>query len=420
MINIQKESIYKNHYKKEQYSSFSGKPNVSRVFSTLEKRPLIDLVARDILCYNIPQFSLARTKEELFDMAPNSLALTGITVGSMLVLPPLLSHPVSWITKVPVDSLRKELTPELIQKMTPKVKLARLAVAGGFFFPFAAAFMASPFGRNWLTLKRTKTADFDQIIGVKDQNKGSKDLQEKLDYQKSMVAKVLGIGIALGAATLLGFASLSRSGKNMSGKGKKVIDKLFENFSLKGQKSNEVSGSLATMLFWLIPPYLGWALAARSKNEKIENAVKGTNSVLWFCLFTPMIVKDFFLKKFMKADIKTGAEGLSNRWVRSFKGVIPAYQTIEKLEEPLKQQGLKIKNRYTAASWIIPVLMLATTPQLINIYFTKKRAAKQTEKQNNSYEKNIYFGYYHKLCEQKGENDVWKKCIRSFLHTQEA
>ena len=106
-------------------------------------------------------------------------------------------------------------------------------------------------------------------------------------------------------------------------------------------------------------------MAARSKNERIEHTVKGVNSVLWFCLFTPLVVKDFFLKKFMKAGIQTGAEGMASRFKRSIGGNIPSYRELMKLQGPLRQQALKIKNQYTLASWVIPVTMLVLLQQML-------------------------------------------------------
>jgi hypothetical protein len=351
---------------------FSG-VGLTSAFTTLETRPLVDLVARDVACYNIPQFALARTKDEFLDMAPNSLALTGITVGSMVTLPPLLRYPVSWLTKIPLIDLKKQLTPELIQKLPLKNKLARLAVAGGFLFPFAAAFAATPFFRNWLTLKRTGTADFEQLIGLEKRTSDPKEVEKKLHYQKSMFKKTLLWGAGLGTGSLLAFSVAARLLKNPGVFTEKLLHSLFTSFALRGKTSSEVGGALSAGLFWLFPPYLGWLIAARTKNERIEHAVKATNSVLWFCLFTPLVVKDLFLKKMMNIGVKTGGEEIKNRWVRSFKGELPSYQAIAKFQEPLKKQALKIKNRYVFASWVIPVFMLATTPQLINIYFTRRR-----------------------------------------------
>lgn len=376
-------------------------PTLTRVFRHLDTHPMQDLVARDILCYNIPQFALARSRDELLDMMPNSLSLTAVTIAGQVALSPALQVVASKLTGLPLKELQHQLTPELMGKLAMNNKLGRLAVALGFYFPFAAGFAAAPFWRNWLTLKRTGTADFEKIIGLR---KGQKQqqvalepkpnrspaeeakYQTQLGYNQQMTLKTLALGAGLGLVSLLGFSGLSR----MATRGKVVapaaMDKLFSLFALGGKRSSEVRGNLATMLFWLLPPYLGWLVAARSHNERIEHGVKSLNSVLWFSLFTPLFIKGPFLKTFEALGLKTGAEAIGARAGnavqnalatvhKGLSGSVPSYEAIEHITASAadKLKALVTKNKYMTWSWLVPVTMLATTPQLLNIYFTRRR-----------------------------------------------
>lgn len=373
-----------------QAMGWMANPNhwTTKAFTALENSPMVDIGVRDVACYLIPQLAMARSWKEFFDILPVSLMLLGITIGGMKIVPPLLRRPVGWITQTAPKELSEKLTPELLQKLPLHNKLGRLAVAFGFLFPFAAGFVASPFARNWITLKRTGTANFEEIIGLKKggSKKNERTPEEEAKYQTGMVKKILATGAALGAASLLGFAGLSRMVKTgqikqLGPMAESLVKKLFNNFTLRGKASNDVAGTLSTMLFWLVPPYLGWVMAARSKNERIEQTVKGVNSVLWFSLFTPLFTKGRFIEKFKKAGVPMDIPEIGNKVLRNLSTDLPSYTAIQKLSEPLKEVATRIKNQYSWISFLVPVAMLSLTPQLLNIYFTRKRVEAQKENQ---------------------------------------
>ncbi len=361
----------------------------TKFFQWCEKTPIGSLVLQDIACFNIPPMLLARTKNELLDIAPNLLGWTSITAGSTIALPPVLRRAVNKLTGIPVQQMAQQITEKTLAVMPEHEKLGRLAVSFGFLFPFGAGFMSAPFFRNYLTMKRAGTSDFEKIIGLRkgqqtdaatkahDKEVAKNDPKFKAELRKNLRLGwgVLAAGAAFSAASVLGFSSLARAA--MAGKkilDPKLVHQLVNTYGLRGKTSNEVSGMLPILLFWLIPPYAGWLFAARSKNERIEYGLKSANSILWFSMFTPMFIKGRFAKAFEKAGIKTGVEKVTNPILKGLKASLPSYNQLLSMKEgPAKEQALRILNRYSLTSWLLPVAALSTTPQLLNIYFTKQR-----------------------------------------------
>lgn len=351
-------------------------------FGTIEKKPLLDLAIRDTGCFILPALALARSKNELLDSIPNSFGLLAVTVFSMLLLPPVFKRAVAKIVGTSVKTLAEELTPERMKAMSPKEKLGRLAVASGFSFPFALSFAAIPFYRNWITLKRVGLSNFDEIIGLKTKKSAKpqeRSYPDELKHQLGMGNKITAAGFAAGIASMLGLAFMAKKAPDVAvSKSSKAVDTMMEHFALRGAKSSEVFGPVATLLTWLAPPSFGWYFSARSRNERLEYVVKSLNSMLWFTLFTPLITKGIFIRKFIKAGIHTGAEGIRNPIMQGYKGIIPSAETISKLTDPLlKSRGIKLYNAYNATSFLVPMTLLAVTPQLINIALTNRRFAKE-------------------------------------------
>lgn len=348
------------------------------IFSTLEEKPLADLLVRDLLCFIMPELMLARTWDEVKDASEYSFSLAAVTAGFSLLLPRFLKKLVKPITGVTHEELSIPLSLQKIEAMTPKAKLARMAVSFGFLFPFAAAFAVTPFFRNWMTLKRTGTTDYEEIIGLKPQQEHPHDekYEKAVRHEKRTMAGIALSGIAAGAAAFLGFAAMARRAPQTLGG---AMEQLFKTFSLKGAQSGEVHGTLPILLFWLLPPYIAQHFAARSRNEKIEQAIRNINSVLWFSLFTPLVTKGVFVRKFIKEGFEMGAEKIKSPLAQRFKLSIPSYRQLLKLEEPQRSLGINIKDTYSIFSYLIPIVMLAVSPKMLNIYLTRQRVMEQQQ-----------------------------------------
>lgn len=385
-----------------------GSSPVTGFLHSLEKQPLAELVFKDIAAFNAPKIALARTWKERIDTATLELSNTTITLLASLALPLLLRHPVSKISDVAVDALKKEIPYANLASTPNAIKLARLGTSFGFFFPFAAAFWAAPFMRNWMTLKRTQSANFESIIGFDGvKSRGPKrSLQEEQAYQKNTAWKIFGSGVALGAASFTGFALAARSvgknaGKQMaSGFGhglQQLMEKhpkswnwLFNNFDLKGKSANQIEGWPAQLTFWGLPAYLGWIHGARSEHERRERGVQTGNALFWFFAapkLTSLMWGNSFLKmagnpgdwtpEFKKAIEKNllPGQGFTEAFQNKVKNL--TYDDIGHFLGNEKGQGQKaltnLKNWKFAVSGLgIPITALAVV-QLINFQVTERK-----------------------------------------------
>lgn len=367
----------------------------------LENNPLADTLLKDVLGFNAPKITLTRTWRERWDVATSEFSNTAITLSSSLLLAPFIRHPVKWLTGVSMKDLASDLSalsPQAMAAISPKVKLARLAAALGFLMPFSAAFWSSVFFRNWLTLKRTQTADFESIIGLRsaeDAKKRAKkrSLQEEMAHQLAMMARVLGTGMGLGAASVLGFGLAARKfgGKALPA----AAEWLFDKFHLTGKGAIQTKW-LSTLIFWLLPAYGGWIHAARSRNERLEQTLKAANGVMWFSLFNPLIVRPISrvlfanhpgAKAFQRSDA-TLAEAakdpswfvaMENKMMDWFKKdrrvFIPSFQQIESstLEDALKAQVRQWKTNQFGIGLGMTIFFMGAAPQLLNWVLTRRR-----------------------------------------------
>jgi hypothetical protein len=413
------------HSKQEVYSSGSparperfgsassplGMPGgISGFLPMLEQRPLAGLVVKDVAAFNAPKVTLARSWKERLDTATLEFANTGITLLSSLFLPRLLRHPVSKISGIPVEALKREIPYTMQGQTSQAVKLARLGTSFAFFFPFAAAFWAAPFFRNWLTLKRTNSASFEAMIGF-DELKNSapqRSPQAEMAYQKKKGRQVFGVGLALGLASLLGFSAAARGIAGQNGKNlwtclesrletdwKKNWSWLFEKFDLKGKGAYQIAGGPATLFFWGMPAYLGWIHAARSRNEKRERLLQSANALFWF-FFAPVLTGWLWHKPFLKV---AGKPELWSReflqairenmhpnevFAEKFKGKIAnlQYAEVEKHFRGTPEQKrnlIRLKNwKFAVSDLAIPIGTLSLV-QLINFRLTERKIKRQMQ-----------------------------------------
>lgn len=393
---------------------FWGHPLLTRGLTFLESKPLAELVFKDVTGFNLPKIALVRTQEERPDVATLEFSNTLITLSSSLVLPRLLRYPVSWISKVPVKTLAQEFSRAEQLALPTAVKLARMGNAFGFFFPFAAAFWAVPFFRNWLTQKRmqNKGYSYEQMIGLGNgQEKNPKrSPQEEMRYQINKAVQVFGIGSVLGAASLL-FFSLAARGAGRSaaaGFGKKLAKSLegkklqkywrwfYDHFELKGKGAFQIASGAATLIFWGAPAYAGWLHGARSGNEFKERALQTANGLFGFSILpyitdwlwkgrlgrTGALVEGNWDEKFkdlVRKNIQKPEE-----FAKTFKSMVsnPSHEHIQqyfKGTEAQKQALTRLKNmRYGVSGLLIPVIFLGLV-QLLNFHLTQKREEKKRQ-----------------------------------------
>lgn len=383
---------------------------LTRGLASLEKHPLAELLFKDVTAFNIPKIALSRTWKERWDTATLELSNSGITLLSSLFLPRLVRWPVNQLAQlsqhyVGTDVLKEEFSkvaPRLAGKNLLPAKMARMGASFGFFFPFAAAFWAAPFARNWLTMKRTQSANFESMIGFHEAgaHQPQRTLQEEMAYQRNAALKTLAAGLGLGVASLLTGGLLARRlgkslGKNVqnglvqklsSGNGQKLFEGFFKAFDLKG---NQVNGQTATLLFWGMPAYLGWIHGARSGNERRERVIQSANAIFWFFfaskLTTPLWRKGY--KEVLKGetlakckqildarDVKAGVSAattkIEDRLLNlSYQDILKHFET----EPTLRNQLLKLKNAKFALNDLGVPISTLTAVQLFNFNLTERK-----------------------------------------------
>lgn len=373
---------------------------LTKGLTRLEKHPLAELVVKDIAAFNIPKIALARTWKERIDTATLELSNTGVTLVASLLLPPLIRPLVHKLGNVAESQLKKEFSqvaPELGRKLP--VQLARMGSAFGFLFPFASAFWAAPFFRNWLTIQRTHSANFESMIGFDDlkDNKPRRSSEEEMAYQGKTALKILGTGLGLGVASIFGFGLLAKGMANKPGKlltplknkleggWKSGFDKLFDSMDLKGPASNEIKGRTAQLLFWGAPAYLGWLHGARSGNERRERAIQSANAIFWFFFasrLTTPVWKQIYQKTLKGEPLEKATEILKkNNPLKEGETPVSKLLNLEykdinahfKDQAALTKKLFRLKNAKTLLNDLgIPIGSLSVV-QFTNFHLTEKK-----------------------------------------------
>lgn len=395
----------------------------------MEANPLIgEVLIKDVLGFNAPQMAIAaaRSKGDFWDTTRAQLANTAMSLGGSFTLPFATRWLASSVSGVSSSTIKKLGAGTLEQsKKTYQAKLAHVAGSFGFLFPFAFIFVATPYFRNWLTLKQSGTANFEEIIGmgsgvgsipsphskVKSKKDNAKNKQrtpeEEQQYQLQMMNKILAWGASLGLALTAGLGLVARNlpkASNQIGNGaKKVINGLYNNFNLNGKQANQLNTDLSIFIFWLMPAYVGYIMAARGKHERREQIIKTVNSVLWFTVFNRFFTNPYYGKKFKKLqdrlgqvveqapkskvsfiEGKTGLAKLIGKakyrlampnWVPSFKEIKAIRQT-----RPLDYKvfsRLKVHNELMRLG--ISIVMLASSPQILNVLLTRYKVNQERE-----------------------------------------
>lgn len=380
------------------------------------------------MAFNVPKISLTRTWAECADTATLELSNSAITLFSSLGAPPLVRRPASWLSGIPL----KELETTVSRQATTPVKLARLGASFGFLFPFGAAFWAIPFARNWLTLQRTQSANFESMIGFgnpRNQSNGKqakRSFEEQQNYQKQMAWRVFLTGLSLGMGSLSAFSLAARStataargelhafGGRIGAKLQHVLEArfrkpwqtFFNNYDLKGTNANQVGSKAAQLIFWGAPAYLGWIHGARGDNERRERTLQAINGVFWFFfgsnvtgfLFDryysklkeaaePGFWRKEFLEKLVDSPLPT------ENWQEHFKKNTGFMKTLrDRLKEltyadiqenavhktsEAYQKLIRLKNRKFAVSGLATPIVALALVQGLNFYITARKIKTQ-------------------------------------------
>ncbi len=402
----------------------TGLTGFTGMMSSLEQKPLAELVMKDVMAFNAPKIAMARTWSERLDTAMLELTNTSITLLASLTVPLALRYPVSKLSGVAHRDLVKEIPYSQLAQTSSKIRMARMATSFGFFFPFAGAFWAAPFLRNWLTAKKNHSSDFESMIGLgplhpNKQQPDKRSWQEELAYQKHTGFTVLGLSTALGVSAATGLSWLARSmnptkpdsagnrlAHTLETKYKNLWSTNFNKFDLKGASGNQIAGGRATLLFWGLPAYLGWVHGARSNNERRERLLQSANALFWFFVAPAMVGKIW-------TPAMKDAAGELNQWDSAFvqrvQDNLPLGKNSQPLTELEKKTGFlkkiasdlsyeEIKNhfkgtdaersklfllknsKFAVAGLAVPILSLAAV-QVVNFRWTERKVRRDARKQ---------------------------------------
>lgn len=358
---------------------------LTSAFSNLEKNDIKETLVKDVLGFNAPRVLTARSPKEGWDTFRSEILNTGVTAAGTYALAPftnmILSKYALGLTEKEAKALQSQthfdqLLKSASKPLVEKLKLARMGTALGFMLPFAALFYANPFFRNWWTLKKEKTSNFDALIGLDNSNnkdKPTENLKQQLGKQIGTVWKVLGVGVALAAASvgLVGF--LIKNPAKLKGFRNFLVDR-FDNWSLSGEGLNQVRGGAATLVFWSAPAYVGWVHAARTKSERREWWLKFANSTAWF-FGAPWLTGKLVapINKVLKDHkINIPVEDAKTEF-----STAPKYEVLAGLKKKIPSKAYEAlvaaKTNNYVAGLLFSIVMLGLTPQLLNRYITKRQ-----------------------------------------------
>ena len=232
-----------------------------------------------------------------------------------------------------------------------------------------------PFIRNYFTLKRAHTSNFDAIIGLEKsaQPESPEQLKQDMETQAHQAKHILLIGLALGGASLAGFSMAAK--KITKSVLPKSVEWLYKTFRLSGKGMYEIKDGPATFTFWAAPAYAGWMHASRSKDELQEQMIKTFNALFWF-FGLPALMKPHFADQFRKLV------------PMDKNSTLPTYQDILKTPgwKRLRRKLLSLKTLQFSSMLLASVAMLSVSPQILNRYLTARKFEDQhagTENKHN-------------------------------------
>ena len=350
---------------------------LSQGLAFLEKNPVGDTAIRDTLGNTVPKTLVTRTPAERADVAISQVGNTVAFVGGGLS--------VNFLLKKAFEKFQTESA----KKLRPTgAQWAVLSRSLGIYSAMASSMWAMPFIRNYITTKRTGMVNYADVIKAGGAPKGPQTPEQKaavdasLKDSKKKALTILGAGAA-GILLPMGLGRIAAE-KGLAEKG---LNNLFEydlkklkipllkdkvkNTLLLAEGKFEKLGGLPSMMFWGIPAYIGWYHASRDPYEKKEVFVRCANFVACFSL-PPALAKKAFESKLAK-EFK--AQNLGDKI--SFTAIQDAVKNGMAPEKVARAKKLLISQNLLGMG--SSIVLLGVTPQLLNIYLTKRRLAKEVE-----------------------------------------
>ena len=323
----------------------------------LRSNPMTDTVFREITGNNIPHVLIVRNKDELVDQSISQFGNTAAYFGAGALLDKLLN-----------------IIPRFVRRSTATPASRAWFYLGkslSIFSMIASINLAMPFLRNYITIKRTGTSGYAEMIGEKHRaQKSQTEVRQEARSNLQQFWRTVGIGAAGASGLILSSLWFIRTGRGFprwlqqfpasveglarffkAGKG------LATTFGLKEGKFKNFTPP-AAIAFWVIPTFAGLLAAARDKYEVKELALRFAAFNLAFFVF-PFTVENL-IERMVKNLPQTRLLGPS--------------QNIAYLGKLVSSMGF-----------------CSAVPTLLNIYLTRQRVKRDEEKRLSA-QSNPLFG----------------------------
>jgi hypothetical protein len=324
-------------------------PMLQAPLSALEKSPVLDTMAKEVIGINLPKVAFTRTQDETVDVAINEFGNTVGFVGAGMGMEALLN-----------EVFNSKLATNLRAKGGDRL-WEHLGRSAAIFSAVFAVMWAMPFVRNYFTAWRTGQVDYTDVIGASSVSQPrSPEVQQrllsyKLTEYKNTILKILGLGALGAAAGVGGSLAAMRAGLKPGA----IVQWIGRNLGLAKGAFSDFAGWKA-LLFWGVPAYGGWIHASRDPYEKKEQVLKFINFVA--CFIGPQML----MKKLFKAQFAKILPA----------GVSATFSDISKhLTGPALAKATRLKIFQEVAGLGSSILLLGVSPAVLNIFLTNRRLA---------------------------------------------
>jgi len=244
---------------------------------------LYNAATKEFLGANIPHVILVANRDEAMDQAINQFGNTGIVFGASFLYHKLidrlnlslnakaLTHQAIQVARDTSEGITKHAKTVAKQWVfkSPKAQLWYNLGKGLAIYTFLGSYVvASPFFRNWVTLKRTKSLNYTAMVGLTKKDlteKEKSELKQKERFNLKEFAKIWGIGTGVSLAILGATQALIRRGAGVP----KLFKFLEKHLGLPHGDFRHFK-DLPMYLFWALPAYSGLLFASRDALERKE------------------------------------------------------------------------------------------------------------------------------------------------------
>ena len=279
---------------------------VAPMLNAIQQNHMLDIAAREIAGNNTPHVIIVRTPEERVEQIISQFGNSGVFFGGGLLLSKL------------ADFAQNRLLRSATQDATHWAHLGR---SFGLYGLLGSLMYSSSQFRNWVTLKRTGTIDFSDMIGETNHKAKQEDQTQQVEAAKAECVRKIKRNVFIGSGILAGGLALGHSLGALKVALPSVLRKEIP--LLKGSFLNAVGLSqgkfsklpdVGALLCWTLPTYAGLFVGSRDEYEKKETALRFGAFLLSFFLM-PNVVEAGIEKVLASHPSKFFGSGKNLAWL---------------------------------------------------------------------------------------------------------